>query len=214
MMERSLKLYLVGFISGLIVCFILIVSYPALYYAFLAALSKKVEVQIAVLGGNRALAISLNNMIASLIAAYGGYIMSRVFFYFDSKPQYRIKGLLGLLDTKSKAVPMENLRFYLALYALPAFALFINGFVLGAFFMLYAENLGAYFANLLPHGLFEVPGILFSGSIGLTIADVSVFDGGNLRKNLDGMARRQIPRYLLVLELLIISAFLEVLTAA
>ncbi|MFQ5816068.1 MAG: stage II sporulation protein M [Candidatus Hydrothermarchaeaceae archaeon] len=214
MMERSIKIYLFGFIVGLVVCFILLLSYPSLYYAFLAILMKKTEMQTDALGGSQTLSIGLNNVVASLLAAYGGYILSKIFFLLNNNSHYAMPGLLGMLDAKSRAVPRERLKYYLALYTFPTFALFINGFVLGAFLMLYAENLEAYLANLLPHGFLEVPGILLSGGIGLTIADGSVFGDGDLKENLEEIARRQVPRYLIVMELLIISAFLEVLPAA
>ncbi len=208
MMERSIKIYTFGFIVGIVVCFVLVLAYPPFYYAFLVALMKKAEMQTEALGGSRVLSISLNNVVASLLAAYGGYILSRIFFSLNSNALYVQPRILGMLDSKSKAVPIEKLKYYLALYSLPSFVLFINGFVLGAFFVLYTENLGGYFANLLPHGLFEVPAILVSGSIGYIIAE-GVFGDGDLKEKLDAIAKKQVPRYFLVLELLVIGALLE-----
>ncbi len=214
MIKRSIRIYILGFLVGLILCFILILTFPSLYYAFLAALMKKTELQTEVLGGSQTLSITLNNLIASLIAAYGGYVMTKIFFSLNTTAQYELPGLLGTLGVNSKAIPREKRKYYLALYTFPIFVLFINGFVLGAFFTLYLENLGAYFANLLPHGFFEIPGILASGSIGLTIAEASVFRDGDLKENLERMARRQVPSYLIVVELLIVGAFMEVLAVA
>ncbi len=212
MIKRSIRIYIFGFLAGLILYFILLLTFPSLYYALLAALMKKTELQTEVLGGSQTLAITLNNLIASLIAAYGGYVMSKIFFSLNTTAQYELPRFFGMWGVKLKAIPREKRKYHMALYTFPTFVLFINGFVLGAFFTLYIENLGAYFANLLPHGFFEIPGILASGSIGLTIAEASVFRDGDLKENLERIARTQAPSYLIVVELLIVGAFMEVLT--
>ncbi|MEE8168811.1 MAG: stage II sporulation protein M [Candidatus Hydrothermarchaeales archaeon] len=209
MIKKSFKIYLFGFTIGVIICFILLLSFPALYYAFLALLIKKAEVQKEVLGGNPALSISLNNVFAAFMCAYGGYLTSRVFLHFDSSAHSTVARILRLLDAKIARLPIERVKHYLALYTFPIFILFFNGFVLGAFFILYSENLEAYFANLLPHAFFEIPGILLAGSIGLSIAERAVFSEGEFRKKLDTEARKELLYYALVVGLLIIGALLE-----
>jgi len=210
MMNRSIRLYLFGFISGFVVFIILHFTFPRFVHAALAILIKKTEVQADLLGGSLVLAIFANNLTASLIAAFGGYTMSKAFFSLKNSSQGSMPRFLGILNVKSRMVPKENLRYFLALYVFPTFVLFINGFVLGGFATVYLENFGEYLGNLLPHGIFEIPGILISGNIGLTIADESIFEDGDIKENLNRIAKRQIPSYLLVLELLIISALLEV----
>lgn len=214
MIEKSLRIYIFGFTIGVIICFILVLTYPSLYYAFLALLLKKEDVQEEVaeaLGGNLAISIGLNNILASLLCAYGGYLATMTFLRFKTSTSQTMVRILRYLDEKIASLPRDRVKYYLALYVFPTFILFVNGFVLGAFFILYNENLESYFSNLMPHGFFEIPAILLSGSIGLSIAEDSVFSEGDLREKLNNKAQKQLLNYALVVELLVISALLEVL---
>ncbi|MDI6654907.1 MAG: stage II sporulation protein M, partial [Candidatus Hydrothermarchaeota archaeon] len=95
-----------------------------------------------------------------------------------------------------------------------AFILFLNGFVLGAFFIFYIQNLEKYYGGLFLHGYFELPAIILSGSIGLEIAGKAISSVGDLekfRRELNVLAGGKILKYFLVVALLIVGGILEVL---
>lgn len=132
MIRNSIKIFLIGFISGTIASSILVLLFPGIYYAFLELLGRKIEAQASITK-SMSLAIILNNLAASFLCSYGGFV-----------------------DRTIASIPDERLRYYLPLYIFPTFILVLNGFVLGAFFIFYLQNLEKYYGGLFPHAYFEL----------------------------------------------------------
>ncbi|MFH1773341.1 MAG: stage II sporulation protein M [Methanobacteriota archaeon] len=212
MIRNSIKIFLIGFVSGAAASAIFVLLFPSIYYAFLALLGRKIEAQAGAVG-SLSLAIILNNLIASFLCSYGGFIATKAFLILKSGPStFLIK--LSFFDKRVEAISPEKLKYYLSLYIFPAFILFLNGFVLGAFFIFYIQNLEKYYGGLFLHGYFELSAIILSGSIGLEIADraiSSVEDLEKFRRELNVLARGKILKYFLVVALLIVGGILEVL---
>jgi hypothetical protein len=211
MIKRSAILYLSGFAAGVLACLVVISVYPPLYHWFLELLRRKVESQSNLIE-DPALMIGTNNLFASFMLAYGGYLMARAFLWLDTDETSDLLRLLRYLDRTLQDIGENHLKFYLALFAVPVGILFLNGFVLGAFFVLYIQDLEAYFAYLLPHGYFEIPAILLAGSIGLEIAyrgkaALPAFEG--FKQAISREAASEMGRFLVVVIMVVIGANLE-----
>lgn len=210
MIRKSIKIFLIGFVSGVIASSILVLLFPSIYYAFLKLLAKKIQAQSSIVG-SLPLAVILNNFIASFLCSYGGFVFTRIFLLLKSSPSAFLRKL-AIFDERVSTISPEKLKHYLSLYIFPVFILFLNGFVLGAFFVFYIQNLEKYFVALLPHGYFELPAIILSGSIGLEIADRAISHPGDLEefgRELNALARNKLLKYLAVIALLGIGGILE-----
>lgn len=207
MILRSLRTFslglLFGFLLGLGVKFLL----PGLYDYFLFLLEKKTRVQSSAVG-SYSMAILLNNAFASFLCAYGGYFITRLFLLFNSSSSPFLRKL-SLLDKRIAFLHEAALKYYLSLHSLPFFILFFNGFVLGTLFVLYSSRPMEYFHGLLPHGLFEIPAILLAGSIGYSVGEAVFSKSMDLKNALTIRVKKQMPKFLIVLGLIIIAAFLE-----
>lgn len=195
---KSVKIYLAGFLAGTVFCFLLIHTFPEIYLAFIRFLTGKIAAQVE-LGEsfhlNIPAVIILNNVSASLITSYGGTLLSRIYMYM-TKDDGTMKG------------------YYLLLYTFPVFILFLNGFVLGALLLLYltyySESVFRYLAALFPHGIFEIPGIILSGAIGLKIAELGKLETvSELKNRMNSVTKGTIRRYLVVVALLVIGGIIE-----
>jgi len=196
MIVKSAKIYFFGFITGTVFCFLLFHALPQVYLALINLLIRKIEAQVA-LGRAFHLNISavliLNNVSASFIMAYGGVILSRI--------RMRVSG--GTISSH-----------YLLLRAFPLLILFLNGFVLGAFLVLYLsyfhEKALKFLGGLLPHGTFEIPGIILSGAIGLKIAELGNLKGvGELKNQINGQVKGTLRTYAVAVFLLVIGGIIE-----
>jgi hypothetical protein len=211
MIKRSAAIYLTGFGTGTLVCLVVFLVYPSLYHWFLELLRKKVEAQSNIIE-DPALMIGSNNLFASIMLAYGGYMTARIFLWLDTDDTSGFLSYLKHIDGAVRDIRKEHLKYYLALFAIPVSILFLNGFVLGAFFVLYTGDLMAYFENLLPHGYFEIPALILAGSIGLDIAHVGrvalpAFDG--FEEAISSQASGEIKRFAVVVVLILIGANIE-----
>ncbi len=207
MIRKALRIYLSGFLFGVLSASLLITFYPEAYYAFLRLLLLKIELQSEIIKDLSTLVI-LNNLVASYLCAFGGYFASKFLLYrgVSGSPAFlkRFKSI--------KEIPERYRMHYLSLSIFPIFMLFENGFVLGKLFIFYMEFLGKYVALLYPHALFEIPGMILAGAIGLEIATsskASFFGKGGFPQELDSVARGGIKRYLIAVALLIIAGMLE-----
>lgn len=210
MIKKSLKIFLTGFVAGALASLILVLLFPGIYYAFLKLLGKKIETQASI-ARSLPLAIILNNLAASFLCSYGGFIFARIFLIFSGGPP-KILRKLAFLDSTVASIPDERLRYYLPLHIFPTFILVLNGFVLGAFFIFYLQNLEKYYGGLFPHAYFELPAIILSGSIGLEIAGRASSSSGNLeefKRELNALAKSRILRYCLVVALLVVGGVVE-----
>lgn len=196
MLVKSAKIYLAGFIVGTVFCFLLFHTFPQVYLAFINLLIRKIDAQVE-LGRAFHLGISsviiLNNISASFIMAYGGVILSK------------IRMVIGGSTVRS---------YSFLLRAFPVFILFLNGFVLGAFLVLYLsyfhEKMLEFLAGLLPHGTFEIPGIILSGAVGLTIAELGNLKSvEELKNQMNGHAKSTLKMYAIAVVLLVIGGIIE-----
>jgi len=104
--------------------------------------------------------------------------------------------------------------YHMFLHTFPVFILFLNGVVLGAFLVLYLtyynENVSAYISAIFPHAIFEIPGIMLSGAIGLTIAGLGNLDtAAELKNRMNDVATGTIRRYIFVIALLVVGGIIE-----
>lgn len=196
MIVKSAKIYFFGFITGTVFCFLLFHTLPQVYLALINLLIRKIEAEVA-LGRafhlNISAVIILNNVSASFIMAYGGAILSRI----------RMAAKGGTMKSH-----------YLLLHTFPVAILFLNGFVLGAFLVLYLsyfhEKMLDFLAALLPHGSFEIPGIILSGSIGLKIAELGKMDSvSKLKNRMNEETMGTLRMYLFAVLLLVIGGIIE-----
>ena len=196
MIVKSAKIYLFGFITGTAICFALIHTFPQVYLAFINLLIRKIEVQMEFGEGlhlNIPAVIILNNVSASLIMSYGGAVLSK------------IRMVVGGSTVRS---------YYLLLHTFPVVILFLNGFVLGAFLIPYLtyfhERVLWFLSRLLPHGVFEIPGIIISGSIGLRIAELGKLESvAELKNRMNKTALSTWRAYILAVFLLVIGGIIE-----
>ncbi|MBI4344931.1 MAG: stage II sporulation protein M [Euryarchaeota archaeon] len=209
-MFRGLRIYAAGFVLGALSSIALFFLARDLYLSLLRLLAAKAGAQTAAVG-SLPLMIILNNLLASFVGAYLGYLLARLFLYTDPPPSQSSARLLKALDGRLAGADPRGLRFYLPLYLLPLFSLLFNGFILGGFLGLYLSDLGQYAARLYPHAILEIPAIVLSGSIGLTLAEGSIgsLEGPGLRNALDRGARSALPMYVLASLLLVAAGFME-----
>ncbi len=195
---KSAKIYLAGFVVGTVFCFLLIRTFPEIYLAFIELLIRKMEVQMG-FGKSFHLGIPtviiLNNVSASFIMSYGGTLLCRIY--------------MALKDGTVKAC-------YLLLHVFPVLVLFLNGFVLGAFLLMYltyyseSERVFKFLAGLFPHGVFEIPGIILSGAIGLRIAELGRLENvAELKNRMNSAVKGTLGRYIIVVVLLVIGGIME-----
>lgn len=184
--KRSISIYAAGYVFGMVFSAVLILVYPPFYFAFLEFLRQKVAAQSKLIE-NLALMIIANNILAAGIASFGGTGVSKIVNIFDSEIARR------------KAV----------LYFLPLGILFVNGGVLGFFAVLYREHVFMYLSRIFPHGFFEIPAIILSGAIGLAISEESQGVGEDFQRDLNGVAKRKLSRFGIVVLLIIIGGLLE-----
>jgi len=185
-MKKSVKLFIFGFLLGIVLSFI----FPSLYNLIFGALQERMEAQSKIVS-NPFIGILLNNITASFITAYGGVFLTRLFLFLKS-------------DEKS-------LKYSLFLF--PYSVLLLNGFILGVFFN--ALGIEKFIRGLLPHGVLEIPAILLSGSIGIEIGEKSlkyIENREKLREKIIFNAKKSIKNYFIVILLLLIAGFLEVST--
>ncbi|MFQ5888192.1 MAG: stage II sporulation protein M, partial [Candidatus Hydrothermarchaeales archaeon] len=183
MIKKSAKTYLTGFIMGVMISAVLLKTFPSIYYAFTEALAKKLEIQQKIIPSLPLMLIA-NNILASLICAFGGYFFVKIYLKRDIK--------------------RPNL-YHITLSIFPIFVLFTSGFVLGAFLPPFIKDLASYFSLLLPHGIFELPATILSGSIGFDIAGVSpqIIDSIKIfEERIDYMLKSKMGEYKVVLILI------------
>jgi uncharacterized membrane protein SpoIIM required for sporulation len=186
MLKRSATIYLGGFLFGLVSSVIIIAVYPSLYYAFLEFLRRKVEAQSTMIE-NFTLMIIANNLLAAGIASFGGVGVSKLVNIFDSK------------TAMNKAF----------LYFLPVGILFVNGEVLGLLAVLYMEHIPRLLSGIFPHGFFEIPAIILSGSIGLEISEEAQQNIEGFQNKLSRLVKNQAWRFAVVVVLIILGGILE-----
>jgi uncharacterized membrane protein SpoIIM required for sporulation len=208
MILRSLRTFSFGLILGLLLGSAIKFLLPSFYYYFLLLLERKTQVQTAAIG-SYPMAILLNNSLASFLCAYGGYFTAKVFLLINSRNTSSFLKKLSVMDKRIAGLHEAELKYYLPLHALPIFILSFTGFVLGSLSVLYSSNPREYFLGLIPHGLFEIPAILLAGSIGYTIAEAVFAKSVDFEAELTLRAKGQKNRFLIVLGLIIIAAFLE-----
>ncbi|NOZ59277.1 MAG: stage II sporulation protein M [Euryarchaeota archaeon] len=205
---KSLALFACGYALGLVLFALLSAALPQLRQMLLELLVSKAEAQEAIVG-SAGYAILLNNLLASLLASYGGVLTTLAFARLDAAPDPRL-GALRRLDGRLRNAGEEALKFYLSLFLIPAGVLLLNGAVLGFLLGFYLSSPGEYLARLLPHAIFELPAILLSAGIGIKIGDALLPElGTRLQAELLRQARRTLPLYLLVVLLLCVGAYLE-----
>ncbi len=99
---------------------------------------------------------------------------------------------------------------------LPVVIIVANGLVLGIVFHLvtYLESTEYFFLGILPHGIVELPAILFSTAIGIWLGGSFfrfLFFGTETRSSLKEKAKRALGTYILIIvPLLFLSALIEV----
>lgn len=118
---------------------------------------------------------------------------------------------LILLNNASKCLGAVLLGFFFGLA--PLILGVANGFILGIASLVVAEERGALFmfVALTPHGVFEVPALLFSVAIGLKEGWLFIKKlGGGVVSLKEGFREGLIVYFKLVFPLLIIAALIEV----
>jgi stage II sporulation protein M len=94
---------------------------------------------------------------------------------------------------------------------LTAFVIVSNGFIIGSIVELIRQQEGALYiaAALLPHGIFEIPAFIISGTLGFLLAR-SLWNEWNLQGDAGADASRMGRAFLLyVIPLVILAAFTE-----
>jgi len=215
---------LIGVLLGLLLRFlsrpVLRLLEEALYYR----ITKPLEVIQAPLTSAStkeavtAVYLFINNSIVSLVAAFGGPALIRL----TMKPEEafaresRLTRFLHRLIGEGNETYME---LSVLLFLLPLAVVFVNGGVLGLFSVSHGfswKELLVYLAYILPHGLLELPAVVFAATIGysnalrldrlLTKGDLEAFfaaAGGILR------SRRTWLLFSMVMALLVTSAAIE-----
>lgn len=186
MLKRSAAIYTGGFLFGLLSSALIIAVYPSLYYAFLEFLRRKFETQSTMIE-NFTLMIIVNNLLAASIASFGGVGVSKLVNIINSEA------------AKNRAV----------LYFLPVGILFVNGEVLGLLAALFIEHIPRFLSGIFPHGFFEIPAIIISGSIGLEISDEARRGVEGFQSELSRLAKNKAWRFAVVVVLIIVGGILE-----
>ena len=113
----------------------------------------------------------LNNTFVSLIAAFGGAVLVRL-----ENPD-EIRAASGKLTNFLHRIIGEGDDTYLEqsviIFLLPLAVVFMNGLVLGIFTVgngLSLKDLSVYAAYILPHGIIELPAVVFAAIIGYSVA--------------------------------------------
>src|SRR3990172_6890838 len=114
-MLRGLRIYAAGFVLGALSSIALFFLAREVYLSLLRLLAAKAGAQTAAVG-SLPLMIILNNLLASFIGAYLGYLLARLFLYTDPPPSQASARLLTALDGRLAGVDPRSLRFYLPLY--------------------------------------------------------------------------------------------------
>jgi stage II sporulation protein M len=113
-----------------------------------------------------------------------------------------VSKIVNLIDhkfAKNKAI----------LYFLPVGILFVNGEVLGLLAVLFVDNIRGYLYGIFPHGFFEIPAIILSGSIGLEISEECQKANETFQEYLTMLVRSKFSKFTLVILLIILGGFLE-----
>lgn len=186
MFKRSASIYVGGYVFGVLSSAALIFVYPSLYYAFLELLRQKIMAQSRLIE-NVVFMIIVNNLLAASISSFGGTAVSK------------IVSLLDVEGAKRKAL----------FYFLPVGILFVNGEVLGLFAVLYVENLSRYLLGVFPHGFFEIPAIILSGTIGLEISEESQMSEDLFHGGLNRIVKEKLWKFALVVLLIIVGGVIE-----
>ncbi len=190
MIKKSAKTYFKGFAAGVIISIVLLRTYPSIYHIFTGALTKKLEIQRQIIP-SLSLMLIVNNTIAALICAFGGYGFTKIYL--------------------KRGIEKERL-YSFTLNIFPVMVLFSSGFVVGAFLPLFINDLTSYFALLLPHGIFELPATILSGSVGFDLAEttdqikrsIKIFE-----KKIDNTIKTKKKEYAMIIILIVIGGILE-----
>jgi uncharacterized membrane protein SpoIIM required for sporulation len=205
---RSFMIFIYGALTGVALFLLISVAAPELKSLILLLLKTKIEAQEKLVR-NPSMAILLNNLIASLLCSYGGFLTTMAFLRLGevSDPSLRV---LRRLDRRLSQIRDDRLKFYLSLFIFPVFILFLNGAVLGFLFGFFLHSPAEYFARLNSHGITELPAIILSGSIGLKIGEAMLPRlNTDFEAELTEEVRRSLKDYILVVALLVVSAYLE-----
>jgi uncharacterized membrane protein SpoIIM required for sporulation len=193
---------------GFVIYTLLSAALPQLRQLLLELLVSKARAQEALVG-SAGYAIILNNLLASLLASYGGVLTTLAFLKLKTPPDPRLR-FLKRLDGRLHSAGEEALKFYLSLFLIPAGVLLLNGAVLGFLLGFFLSSPEEYLARLLPHAIFELPAILLSAGIGIRIGDAVLPKlNPRLGSELLREVRSSLPLYLLVVLLLCLAAYLE-----
>ena len=193
---KSAKIYLLGFFIGTLFSFLLFLLSPDTFLWLIELLVRKMAAQLEFGKGihlDVSAVIILNNFSASFIMAYGGTLLSRI---------------------RMRINPGTIKSYYFLLHSFPALILFLNGFVLGAFLILYVayyhEKVLMFLLGILPHGTFEIPGIIISGAIGLRLAALGKLESvTELKGHMNNELLGTLKIYLVAVVLLVIGGIIE-----
>ncbi len=201
-------IFIYGVLTGVALFLLISVVAPGLRDFILLLLKAKVRAQEN-FTGSPAMAILLNNLLASLLCSYGGFFTTMAFLRLGEVSDPRLR-VLRRLDRRLSQIRDDRLKFYLSLFIFPVFILFLNGAVLGFLFGFFIHSPAEYFARLNSHGITELPAIILSGSIGLRIGERMLPRlNTDFEKELTVEVKQSLKIYVYVIILLAVSAYLE-----
>lgn len=207
--KESIKLLVLGLMGGLAIHLGFSLLFPELRDFILMLLKSRSRAQESFVEEAPGLGIFINNLLASLLCSYGGVLNTAIFIRLKSKSDPRLRAL-AKLDKRVLKVSEERLRFYLSLFTIPVFILLFTGLTLGFISGFYTGSPGLFVLRLYPHGIAELPAIVISGSVGLSIAESALREmNRNFSKAMLREAKHSLKFYAVVPPLLALAAYLE-----
>ena len=226
---RPTRVFLIAALLGLLFGFslrflfrpLLTLIEQALYYRITKPLEIIQGPLTGILGTKEAVTafyLLMNNLLVCIVAAFGGVAL----IHFTMKPEEeynqegRVTNFLHRLVGEGNETYKEHSTI---LFLLPLAVVFVNGAVLGLFSVsqgLSFKELSVYLAYIIPHGVIELPAVVFASTIGYVNAlRLNEFlDKGDIRSFFEAVNRTLRSRriwglFSLVILMLVSAAAIE-----
>jgi len=160
--------FVVGCSFGVFIGFVLFFSNKVLFQQVIDLFLKRITFGIQYFG-NYKLWFILNNLVVIFLMITGILLMMTMFL--------RKRKSIKIFNTRFRRIQERPEITLFSLYMIPLGALFINGFLVSLLLAYTLLNFGfqkfeGLFLILLPHGINEILGLLFSSALGLSYLEV------------------------------------------